>query len=419
MKIAFVHGHLELGGIETLLLKLARELHARGHEVVVIVGAPGNAELERELRCVADVRFFPGSLIRAFPRLRSLNTEGLRDVDVLFACGGPQLIVATMLASRAAPRARILTGVFGPWEYFPAYGSVRSDWHLADRLVANLPEENIVFMSEACRVEHQRALGRSFARSPVIPLPVDVTPLPAPRPIRCNVIATVGRLVPFKPYPFHMLDVITTLRDRGVDVSFHIYGDGPERSRLERRIAEMGLDRAVHLHGTIDYSSIPGVLSDCQGFIGVGTAALEAAALGIPTIVGYEPDEPLSLGFFDETAPAELGDARSRGARYPLLQSIEALLALDGDAYWRKAELGVRHAAQFSTRRITEQYLDAFTNASASRVEPRITAFDYAAAVVTASVQKGLAVAGRQDPFTQRYFTRIVPPPSHAGTAQH
>ncbi|HVX40280.1 MAG TPA: glycosyltransferase family 4 protein [Gemmatimonadaceae bacterium] len=414
MKIAFVHGHLHLGGIETLMLKLSRELRARGHELVILAGAGGNAELERELRRVAEVRFFPVSFVKAFPRLRAPHTDGLADVDVFFAFGSPQLLLAALIASRVAPSARVLAGVFSPWEYFPAHRSIRRDWRLADRIFARLPDENIIFMNEACRAEHRRALGRSFDASPVIPLPVDIAPLPWPRPIDRTRIASIGRLVAFKPYPFHMLGVLTELRRRGIDVTYDVYGDGPERARLEQAIADAGLDGRVRLRGTIDYSTIPTVLANAQGFVGVGTAALDAAALGVPTVVAYESDEPLSLGFFHDTAPAEFGDAASRGARYPLARMIDDLLALHGGAYARTAALGIAHAAQFGTDRIADQYLE--TMANARDCAHTFAPFDYAAAVATALIQKGLAVAGRRDPLSQRYFTRIAPP--HAAASE-
>jgi glycosyltransferase involved in cell wall biosynthesis len=410
VNITFLHGHLHLGGIETLMLKLSRQFAARGHEVTILVGEGGNVELEAELRRVATLRFFPMSFLRGFPRLSTLRASGLDNADVLFALGGPQLLVATAIQSRFAPGARLVAGVYSPWEYFPARGSIRRDWRLADRVFAAVPHENVIFMNEACRLEHEDATHRSFRASPVIPLPVDIAPLPADRRIDSRKIVSIGRLVEFKPYPFHMLRVISALRRRGVPIEYHVYGDGPERSRLEKAIRDAALSDAVFLHGTIDFSAIPMALADCRGFVGVGTAALDAAALGVPTVVAYESSEPLSLGFFHQTAPSEFGDARSRGPRYSLEEVVHRLLCSNDDEWSELAEAGLSHASRYGSERVVEEYLAAF--AGARVFTHRINAVDYAAAISSAAADRVLSALGRSDPSARRYFARLPTPPN-------
>src|SRR5690606_32286165 len=74
-------------------------------------------------------------------------------------------------------------------------------------------------------------------------------------------IGSVGRLVEFKSYNLWMLDVVGALKDGGVDVSYLVYGDGPLKNEMQRRIDELGISEQVSLKGTLDYSNFGDVVS--------------------------------------------------------------------------------------------------------------------------------------------------------------
>lgn len=407
MKIAFVHGHIALGGIETLMLKLSRAFAAAGDEVTIIAGRSENDDLERQLREAATVCFHPMSFIRGYPRWRARRTLPLHDVDILLSMGAPQLLMASVLSSRA-PRARIVTGVYSPWEYFPTQPVLRHDWRLSERHFDALPDTNVIFMNEACRTEHRNAWQRSFDASPVIPLPVDVAPLPRNRAVIRNKIVSIGRIVEFKPYHFHMIAILRELSARGIYCEYHVHGDGAALPRLRAEIARSPVRDQIHLHGPVDYSAIPAVLSDAWMFIGVGTAALDAAALGVPTVVAYESQTPLSLGFFHETAEGEFGDTLSRGTRYPLLDKIVELATASLEGRARIARAGLRVAERYGTPRIAARYRDAF--AAASRVALGANVADFARASAGAALSKVAGLFGRTNPAADRYVKRLAPP---------
>ncbi len=72
------------------------------------------------------------------------------------------------------------------------------------------------------------------------------------------------------------------------DVSLEIWGEGPERERLENKIRETNMDQRIHLPG---YSNnIYAEMRKCSMFVsssdyeGISNSMLEAIALGVPTI---------------------------------------------------------------------------------------------------------------------------------------
>jgi len=403
VKIAFVHGHLLLGGIETLILKLAREFVATGHSVTVVAGPRGNPQLETNLRRYAKLVRLPSSFMRGY---LSGSRADLADVDIIFACGAPQLLLAQALKLRHAPRAVTVVGVYSPWEFTPGIGARRFDWQLTDRLFAAVPDENVIFVNEPCRSEHRLTLRRSFEASPVIVVPTDRPALPANRIVDREKIVSIGRIVHFKPTPFHMLEVIAEMKKLGRRFVFHVYGVGVAFDALKEAVVEKGLEEVVTLHGAIDYDDIPRALEDCFLFVGMATAALEAAALGVPSLMGYEaPDERVTLGFVHETVENAMGELSSKGKRYPLLDKVKELDAMSSAAYAETARKGQDHARQFSSEAIAAQYISAFENAR--RFDFPVGFWEFVRSIVSAVNWKIRGLLGEHHPDTDRYTGRI------------
>lgn len=412
MKIVLVHGYLQLGGIETLLLKLARELDALGHDVSIVAGPEGNPELERQLSQYATLQRIPVSLARGYPLAGKLDLAG---TDVFFACGAPSLVFAESIRGRFAPTARLLAGVYLPWEYFGSEEHRRYDWALSQRLFSSLPDENIVFMNEACRTEHQLMLGRTFARSPIIPLPVDVAEAQPVRQVDRGKIVTVGRVVEFKVTTWRMLDVVADLRRLGKAYTYHVYGDGTGMPAFRDAIRQRGLEDAVVLHGTIDYHAIPAALADAFVFVGYATAAIEAAARGVPTLVGVESESAETLGFVHETREGELGEQSSLGRRYQILDRILELEALSPAAYTELSQREAQHVARYATRVVVPRYLEAFEGALPFRFP--VGLIQYVRTLASIALWKVKELFGSEDPDRERYKRRSHIPRARPSSA--
>jgi glycosyltransferase involved in cell wall biosynthesis len=102
-------------------------------------------------------------------------------------------------------------------------------------------------------------------------------------------VVTTGSLVWVKGYEY-ALQSIRHLVDRGIDVEFHLIGDGPERQRILYTINDLGLEERVHLHGRLKPDEVREQLRMSDAFLlsslseGISNAVLEAMACGLPVV---------------------------------------------------------------------------------------------------------------------------------------
>lgn len=101
-------------------------------------------------------------------------------------------------------------------------------------------------------------------------------------------IVSAGRLAPEKHFE-NIIPAAKTLRETGIDFTWHIVGEGPERSELEALIAENGLKDHVILEGSkanpYPYMKYADLFVHPSYVESQGLTVLEAMALGIPCVV--------------------------------------------------------------------------------------------------------------------------------------
>lgn len=106
-------------------------------------------------------------------------------------------------------------------------------------------------------------------------------------------VVTVGRLVPRKRIDL-LLEALALLRTDGRTLPLTIVGDGPERSRLERRAAELGIAGQVRFAGEVHPPAIPAAIGDADVFAfpalgeGFGLVAAEALLCGVPVVAARD-----------------------------------------------------------------------------------------------------------------------------------
>ena len=102
-------------------------------------------------------------------------------------------------------------------------------------------------------------------------------------------ILCIGRLTPVKGH-LGLLDAFAELLNEGVDAELRIVGDGPEKQRLERRIAENGLLDRCSMLGRMSANEVFRELESADLFVlssfmeGLPVVLVEAMALGVPVI---------------------------------------------------------------------------------------------------------------------------------------
>ncbi|MGQ9728965.1 MAG: glycosyltransferase family 4 protein [Candidatus Fervidibacter sp.] len=118
---------------------------------------------------------------------------------------------------------------------------------------------------------------------------------PASVPLQTPLKAvTVGRLVPWKRVD-GILEAVAQIPELGLVV----VGDGPERARLERKAASLGISERVYFAGQLSREETLSLMATCDIFVlnstyeGLPHVVLEAMALGLPvvaTAVGGTPE---------------------------------------------------------------------------------------------------------------------------------
>lgn len=113
-------------------------------------------------------------------------------------------------------------------------------------------------------------------------------------------LLTVARLNPSKGID-HALRAIAQAKQKGLEITYLVAGEGPDRERLEALIKELRLESNVRLLGTTGESEVISLLQHSDAFIlpsvGLGEAApvsvMEAMSCGLPVIcsrIGGTPD---------------------------------------------------------------------------------------------------------------------------------
>jgi len=119
------------------------------------------------------------------------------------------------------------------------------------------------------------------------PVTVDEDPLPRPRATGPLRLAIAGRLSDEKAV-HRAIDLLAWLRERDLEAVLTIYGDGPERDALTRRVEEHHLERVVTFAGFRD--DLPrrlrhdDVLLLCSLREGLGRVIVEAGLCAVPTV---------------------------------------------------------------------------------------------------------------------------------------
>lgn len=109
---------------------------------------------------------------------------------------------------------------------------------------------------------------------------------PGESPVR---FVFLGRLVDWKCVDV-LVEAFARLRSGGLDAELWLIGDGPERPLIESRIAELGLEHHVTIHGWVPQPECPALLRQCDVLVLPsayecgGAVVLEAMALGMPAI---------------------------------------------------------------------------------------------------------------------------------------
>lgn len=296
MRIAIPIHSFEPGGVERVALRLAERWRNDGQDVVIVLGrdrGPSRASAPTlDYRTLREP--WPTDRWETIWMIWSMFRFLLAEkVDVIFCPGNTYTIVCVMM--------KILLGRRCP----PVLVKISNDLERADMpLPARLPYnwwlrfqgaylEHFVALAEPMRPQIRAKLDVAPDRVSCVPDPAlsraELERAPKQRPARkrassCRFLS-VGRLCAQKN---QVLMIEAFARHARPGDTLVIAGEGPERKRLEERIASLGLAGRVELPGHVENPAK--LYADADVFLlssdyeGVPAVVLEALAAGLPLV---------------------------------------------------------------------------------------------------------------------------------------
>lgn len=306
--IFLVYESLNTGGIETLIVRLANYLAAT--EVRVTVCCKEGGDLELALH--GEVEF-----------IKYLNTKDLLKkitLTRLISCNTKEMLIISFDAQSAARGLMIetskeksifsshISGIFHPHAYF--MNNERSHRIMLNNLIAwAIGNKNLFFMNDECKKSHSIKWNRDLLSCPILALPINVEKnIWQPSKKRVVRVVSVGRLVDFKTYNLGAAIIVKSCLSLGLNVTWDIYGDGPQFSLIDAEINASGVSSHVQLKGILDYQKMSSTIAEYDLFVGMGTAALEAAMVGVPTICATVDEALHCYGYLHELPFGNVGE---------------------------------------------------------------------------------------------------------------
>ncbi len=303
MRIAQVcpYFHPHVGGVESHVLDISRELRRRGHEVTVLTSRHAPLPLEEEVEGLPVHRVPVLFTLFRSPVTPDLNTA-LEDLpaDLYHAHSPPP--VTSYYAARAAERTGVPLAVTyhcdleipGPW------GPVVTGLYRRTLEAYTMARATGVVATTQTYAATSRSLWRLDPA--VIPNAVDARrfrPGASGEGVRARLgigpdaplVLFVGRLVRHKGIE-HLLEALTR-----VEARLLVVGTGDFEAPLRRWAATLGVGEKVAFVGRVPPADLPAhyaaadlfVLPSISRLEAFGIAALEAMASGTPVVVSNVP----------------------------------------------------------------------------------------------------------------------------------
>ena len=332
-----------VGGGERWLRGVALRLAADGHEVSYLTLRQWDPGVHPDLPGVRVITAGPRMALYADGRRRILPPLAFgagalwhllrhgRRYEVVHTGAFPFFSLLAAAATRPLHRFALVAEWYEVWtlDYWQGYvgragGRVG---HAVQRLCARVPQRAICFSRL-----HARRLRDEGVRGEIVLLEGMYAPaegsLPAqsPSPATGEVVFA-GRHIPEKRVP-ELVDALVDARNRLPQLCAVIFGDGPQRPEVLRRIAAADAGEWLLAPGFVAASELDERLRGALCMVlpssreGYGIIVVEAAAAGVPSVVVAGPDnaavELIEEGVNGTVAPsasaADLADAIVRVA---------------------------------------------------------------------------------------------------------
>lgn len=366
---------MSLGGIETLILRMAQS--QLNHKFAFLfLRRPKKRTLMNDLKLTSSlvIEDINVLLLSLFKHQKSVLLErlkkfGMNHVNCIYVFNAQSLVIACCL-QKLFPGVKICMGVYHFNEYLWENKPTTYIQKEIYKIIHLIPDENIFFMNSATKNINQSRLPKRFNASPIVNVPLDVNRFGRimRNPNKFKIIS-VGRLVHFKNYNFHLIPIVKSLHQIDPRITYHIYGYGTREKELIKAIHDQQAEQCVFFHGPVSYDQYPEVLKDAYLFVGCGTALLEASAAGVPSLIGpCLGEKVVTYGWTCDQEDANTGEYC---AEKPVLSYHDLLtkaFRLDESHYAMLSQATKLKMGAYSADKIIRYYIDCWENAKTCEI---------------------------------------------------
>lgn len=373
MNYILVYGAMEeIGGIENIILRLSQTLVDAGHYVCVMTN-PG--ELLKHLDSRVFVSSFKdtGSITNALESIHCID-KSVRIIafDPISTAVG---IVAVNFFLDKGVSVQFASGVYHPRAF--RMESEKKHVHVLNNILRHaINIKCIFFMNDNCKEAHLQIWGSALSLCPVIPVPIDTRPAiwTSHRSNSRLRIVCVGRIVPFKAYNFSLPRIVADLVGRAYDITCDIYGHGTDVDRLQYLLDQNDISGRVQFKGPLPLEKFDKTVSGYDVFIGMGTAALQAAQLGVPTILAIDQDPEQCYGFLHEAPFGNVGEVDNAIPKRGISDVLEDLMHMTSEQELHLSCAGIEAANLYN---ISEYADRIFANPATNATRTGILSYKY------------------------------------------
>ncbi len=327
-QILFIHESFACGGAEKVLIDILRNFDYESYSVTLLIEKGMGVHLKSIPEQVETLELFPKSdfKYRVVNHFRSIRDHYLsRKIDALLGTRhfhtiisfmeGPAAYLHQFMMHRAERNISwVHTNLAeNHWSAYLFGGNLKAEADLYAKM------DNVVFVSAGARDSFCRYLNYSGSTEVVYNIiPIHDIEAMSHRevvPTQRFTICTIGRLTEPKRQD-RFIDVIASLRRRGLDCEGWILGDGALRSTLRQHAADAGVSNDVKFLGFqanpytyLRASDLFLLTSDVEGY---SLVVAEAMCVGKPIVstAVTGPDELLAngVGVLTSTDTEEIAD---------------------------------------------------------------------------------------------------------------
>ena len=293
-----------IGGAERWYRNVSQRLAAEGHDVTYLTlrqwerGEQGEVPGVRVIAVGPRMELYAGAgrrrilppLVFGLGVLLHLLRHGRR-YEVVHTASFPYFSLLAAAAVRRLGRFRLVVDWHEVWSsaYWVEYlgGVAGRIGNAVQGLCVGVPQHAFCFS----RLHAERLVQRGFSGVPTILEGEYGGSLDQREPDAAEpMVVFAGRHIPEKRVT-SLVPAIALLRQRHGELRLIVLGDGPERARVQALVRELGLDEAVSVPGFVSAPEVERTLRRAACMVlpsrreGYGMVVIEAAALGVPSVV--------------------------------------------------------------------------------------------------------------------------------------